>query len=165
MLKKQTWDKTTDRVIEGLHPTIATLAKMFVCHLEDEGIFVRIYCGYRSPADQLEMWKKGRDSSGNIIDKKSVVTYAKPFQSYHQYSLAFDCVEIINGKADWNTKNWARIGHVGDFYALEWAGNWLNFPEKPHFQRTHGFKWQQLKAMHDRREYDSRGFLKIEKYL
>lgn len=159
MLRKKTWDSLTDSKILELHPKIRVQAKMFVQMLEDRGIFVRIYCAYRSPSEQLENWKKGRDQFGNVYNKSLVVTNARPFESYHQYSLAFDCVEILNGKAQWEGKNWEEIGHIGDYYGFEWGGRFMNFTDKPHFQMTFGKKCRDLKVLHDKVAYDKDGFL------
>lgn len=163
MLRKNTWDKVTDRMLLEAHPYLRTKAQMGVQQLEDKEIFVRIYCVYRSPEEQARKYAIGRDENGNEIG--TIVTRAKPWQSFHNYSLAFDCVEIRRGKAIWNNtkERWETIAGVFKALGLEWAGEWMNFKESPHFQATNGYKWQDLKALHDAHKYDRDGFLILKK--
>ncbi len=148
MLRTKTWDKTTDANIAKLHTLIRVRVRMFICHLEDQGIFLRVYSGYRSPDEQLQIWQKGRDKNGKIVDRKKVVTNAKPFESYHNYGLAIDCVEIRYGKAIWENEKWNEISQVAEFYGFDWGGHFMN-TDKPHFQITFGLTWQKLYKLYD----------------
>jgi peptidoglycan L-alanyl-D-glutamate endopeptidase CwlK len=59
-----------------------------------------------------------------------------------------DVVALVNGKPIWNKKDpiWQKIGEIGKSCGLEWAGDWEDFKEFPHFQYTGGLTLAQLQA-------------------
>ncbi|MEW7279730.1 M15 family metallopeptidase [Aquimarina sp. 2201CG1-2-11] len=131
-LKMKTWDIYTDRRINTLHPKIRAKAKEFIIRAEKElGIKLRVTSGFRTWEEQTELYNKGRISPGKRV------TNAKAGQSYHNYGLALDVVEIKNGKAIWNNPNWKRIADIGKSLGFEWGGDW-KFIDKPHFQMRFG---------------------------
>lgn len=46
---------------------------------------------------QADLYAKGRDADGNIVDPSAVVTDAKPGQSAHDYGLAIDIAPTLDG--------------------------------------------------------------------
>lgn len=159
--KKITWDEKTNSVIQKLHPIIRPKATFFVNYLEEENIYIRIYSGFRTADEQLELYSKGRDLNGNIIDKNKVVTNAKPFQSYHNYGLAFDCVHIDNGKALWGSPKEKEIVLIAEFFGFEWGGKW---GDNPHFQYTLGLHYTKLFKIHSEKKYKD-GYINLDQYL
>ena len=87
------------------------------------------------------MYAKGRTSPGKRV------TNAKAGQIYHNYGLAFDVVEIKNGKALWNNPNWNKIGALGKSLGFTWGGDW-KFTDKPHFQMTFGKHHRELAQLY-----------------
>lgn len=143
------------RSIEDLHPITREKAKRFLKKAEESGIEVLIYCTYRPPEEQELLHMQGRLEEYGITfeelnrrrkklglwelskeEAQKIVTYSKPWQSYHQYGLAFDCVPSNGGKPDWNSPAYTQLGKIGKEVGLEWAGEWRNFKETPHFQDT-----------------------------
>ncbi|WP_457639437.1 M15 family metallopeptidase, partial [Persephonella sp.] len=144
------------RRLEDLHPITREKAKRFLELAEKEGIDVLIYCTYRSPDEQEILYMQGRLEQFGITlqelnrmrkklglwkltekEAKRKVTNAKPWQSFHQYGFAFDCVPLQGGKADWNNREaYKKLGKIAEKVGLEWAGNWKRFKEYPHFQDT-----------------------------
>ena len=144
------------RRLEDLHPVTREKAKAFLQRAKEEGIDVLIYCTYRSPEEQEILYMQGRLEQFGITleelnekriklglwkltpeEAKRKVTNAKPWQSFHQYGLAFDCVPLQGGKPDWsNREAYAILGEIAEQAGLEWAGNWKRFKELPHFQDT-----------------------------
>jgi peptidoglycan L-alanyl-D-glutamate endopeptidase CwlK len=57
-----------------------------------------------------------------------------------------DVVALVNGKPVWSTTDpiWQKIGEIGKACGLEWAGDWKDFKEFPHFQYTGGLTIAQL---------------------
>ena len=148
-----TWDTTTDNRIMELHPSIRATAANFINTLQSNyGMKVRIYSGFRSFAAQDELYAKGRTTPG------SIVTNAEGGESYHNYGLAFDVVEIEpnygfgNG---YDSDRWNTIGDVGKAAGFEWGGDWTSFVDKPHFQMTSGFSTAQLLAKHNQQDFIS----------
>lgn len=127
------WDPMTEVRLQLLAPELRTAARKMINTAEDKGIYLRIPSdgGLRTFEEQQTIYNKGRIAPGNIV------TYAMPGQSYHNYGLAFDVVEIKDGKALWNNPNWLTIGAIGKRYGFDWGGDWMK-PDKPHFEMTFG---------------------------
>lgn len=109
------------------------------------GTPVDITCGFRSFAEQAELYNK--------VPK---ITNAKAGESFHNYGLAIDVIFIVDGKRTYNG-DWQALGKIGQQCGLEWGGSWgqigsnvntivyteygnLGFIDQPHFQYTGGYK-------------------------
>lgn len=103
-----------------------------------DGIRLVIVQGFRSHAEQRELWLKGRDpNTGRVIDHTKVVTKSPPGYSYHEYGLACDlCPLGPSGTPWWGAPpdTWTRIGEIGESRGLEWGGRWVSIIDRPHFQ-------------------------------
>lgn len=142
-LKQKTWDIISDRRIERLHPLIRAKAKEFILRAEKElGITLRLSSGYRSFESQDELYARGRTTPG------SIVTNAKAGESYHNYGLAIDVVEIKEGKAIWNNPRWDDIAALGKEIGFSWGGDWKSFKDKPHFEYTFNKSVDELYVLH-----------------
>jgi len=75
----------------------------------------------------------------------SIVTNAQGGESYHNYGLAIDVVEISDGQAIWRADNFDWIGELGKSLRFEWGGDWTRFKDRPHFQMTGGRTIEELK--------------------
>ncbi len=130
-------DKVSLDRIETLHPLYRTLFYEF--YKEIDGIvkingFWRVVQGYRTFAEQDELYAQGRTKSGIIVTK------AKGGQSLHNYGLAVDIMGILNNKELINPTN--EVVKISKKYYLEWGGEWTT-KDMPHFQ-IKGYKWQDL---------------------
>lgn len=149
------------RKLSDLCQPVYERAQRMLVELDRQGIDVLVTCTYRSSDEQAALYAQGReglpvvnslrkDAKLASIDEDSnkIVTKAKPGQSMHEYRCAFDLVPIESGKAIWDSKHplWKRIGMIGKWAGLEWAGDWQTFQEFPHFQYTGGLKLEDLKA-------------------
>lgn len=148
------------RRLEDLHPVMRQKAEKFLELARQKGIEVLIYCTYRSPQEQEVLYLQGRLKQFGLTveelnrlrkrlglwalserEANRKVTNAKPWQSFHQYGLAFDCVPLHGGKPAWNDKGaYAVLGQIAEEVGLEWAGRWKRFKELPHFQDTETYK-------------------------
>ena len=142
-----TWDPVTNQRISELNGTVRDRATEFINQVEQQtGIQLRVSQGLRTIEEQNALYAQGRTAPGNIV------TNARGGESYHNYGLAFDVVEMVNGTTpNWNTtlENWNRISDVGNDLGLEWGGNWTNFIDRPHFQRTSGLTIRQLQRLYN----------------
>lgn len=118
------------RLLSDLTPELSKLATLFLAKCRAAGIDVLIYCTYRSPEEQDELYAQGRTKPGKIV------TNAKAGQSKHNVRKAFDCVPMLNGKPIWDNSDpvWQKIGEIGESCGLKWAGRWKSFREFPHFE-------------------------------
>lgn len=146
-LKEKTWDYHTDRRVAKLHPGIRAKVNEFIIRAKEElGIHLRVSSGYRSFEEQTKIYNSGRSETGKIL------SHSKAGESFHNYGLAIDVVEIKNGKALWKNPNWNRIADLGKQLGFEWGGDWRSFKDKPHFQYTYGFGISELKRKYDNDE-------------
>lgn len=111
-----------------------------------EGVTIEVISGLRSWAAQAALFAQGRTKPGPIVTK------ARPGSSWHNYGLAIDLGLFKGGKYldDSNPaladKLYAKIGAIAAKNGIEWAGNWKNFQETPHFQVTFGLSLAAAKA-------------------
>jgi len=134
--------------IDKLHPEIRDDVEEMLKNLTKDGINVEITFSYRSYEDQNELYNKGRDEKGNVIDKSKVVTNAKGGQSNHNFGLAFD-VEVYDsdGKKTWdkNSDVWKKVIAEGKKQGFDAGAEWEDFPDLPHFENTFGLKPKELR--------------------
>lgn len=151
-------DKVTLNRINKAHPKIREQLKEDYLHCNNrllgKGVRLRFSWVYRSVDEQ------------NILyNKKPKVTNAKGGQSIHNYGLAFDIVLLYDKNLDgrFEEASWDMI-RDGDFDGLpdwmevieffkskgyEWGGDWKSFKDYPHFQKTFGYNWRDLKGFID----------------
>jgi peptidoglycan L-alanyl-D-glutamate endopeptidase CwlK len=109
-----------------LAPFFAHQLKQALIECRELGYKVAMFEGYRSPERQQWLYDQGRTRDGKII------TYAKPYESFHQLGLAADIVGFDNGKWSWDI-NYKDITEILNRFGFET----LKF-EKAHFQITGG---------------------------
>ncbi len=136
--------------LSQLYPPFAEVVRRFIHEARYRGMLIAIFEGRRTFERQTELYLKGRDSSGNVIDIHQVVTNAPAGFSMHQYGLAVDLVfdgNLIKPGWQWSWDNkhpWRTLANLGRGFGLESAYFWKRFPECPHFQLTYGFKEVEL---------------------
>ncbi len=133
----ETWDPITNTRIKTLDARVQSSAFQFVNKVQaDLNMTIRVSSAFRSIAEQDALFAKGN------------VTQARGGQSYHNYGLAIDVVEITNsGQANWNA-DWAKIASIGKGLGFEWGGDWTSFVDKPHFQMPFGKSVSELCLQH-----------------
>ncbi len=154
------------RRLEDLVPEVQEMAKKHVLLCADAGFELLIYCTLRDGHEQARLYRQSRtkEQVQKKIDQLNAkgfpalakilkdvgsqksgpkVTNAGPGESFHQYSRAYDCVPVVQGKPIWSAGGegaalWQQVGKLGKKAGLEWAGEWTTFREFPHFQLTGG---------------------------
>ena len=135
----KTWDPVTDQRIGTLNPKVQGPATDFINQVQEElGINLRISQATRTIDEQDALYNQGRTEPGNIV------TNAKGGESYHNYGLAIDVVEIRNRVAIYDT-NWEAISEIGKRNGFEWGGDWTN-PDLPHFQMPFDLSIEELQS-------------------
>lgn len=133
-------DSRTLKNIDSLHPLIREDVKKFIYDLKNQKIDFLIYEGFRTMEQQAMDYGKGRTCaevekvglSCKYSDRgKAIITNAPPGLSYHNYGLAFDGVQLINGSPDWNYTNADLINSTAFKYGFT---NGKSFGDKPHFE-------------------------------
>ncbi len=98
--------------------------------------------GYRTLAEQDEIYARGRTSPGEIV------TLVTGGHSFHNARRAIDLaiVDTATGKPIWEKPLFDKLAAVKD-KKLEWGGAWKEFVDLPHFQ----YCWcEKHQANHDK---------------
>jgi RHS repeat-associated protein len=136
----RTWDKTTDDRIAHLDRRLRLRARLAI-NIEqyDTGRTYRVTQGLRTSEEQNALYAIGRRG----VKGEGVVTNARGGESYHNYGLAFDVVEMRGGEPLWNKPSQSFLDTAKSL-GFEWGGDWQRFPDYPHFQMTFGQSLAQL---------------------
>lgn len=166
-------DKITLNRIAKAHPAVRDeLSRIYSeAHAAlTGGAQLRFSWVLRSFAEQQALYEQGRAIPGDTF------TDASAGLSYHNYGLAVDIVLLIdndgNGtheSASWDTAkdfdkdglaDWAEVVKIFKRFGWEWGGDWKK-KDRPHFQKTFGFKCSELLAMHKSGQVDEHGYVII----
>lgn len=126
------FDLRSESRIFTLHLKGQEYARKYLKAVRDSGIDVRIISGTRTYAEQDVLFRKGR--FGNPGPR---VTNARGGQSNHNFGIAWDIGIFKNGEYLGNSplyKKAAETGMALRLAGLEWGGNWVSFPDQPHYQ-------------------------------
>lgn len=141
-----------------LEPTVAGKVEEWIETCAAQEVKLLIYCSYRSPQEQAELYERGRSQPGKIA------TNARPWYSAHQYRRAVDACPIVAGKCLWTpfesraheqsfrrtgdlsflVREWRIFAECAELAGLEWAGRWVRFVEYVHVQDLGGKTISQL---------------------
>lgn len=108
------------------------------------GHYLILTCVYRSPEEQMDLFKKGRtmDMQGNwvVVDKGQVVTNVDGYKivGAHNYkpSRAIDVAMVDNqtGKTIWQEGLYQPLLEIAKSVGLESGLEWKTFKDPPHIQ-------------------------------
>lgn len=161
-------DNVTLQRIQLLHPKLRNEVEQMYRTQIVPALTGRAICRFaytlRTIAEQDALYAQGRtklyDANGNRL---GVVTKAKGGQSIHNYGLALDIVLIKDGKtASWEDNidfdkdgkaDWMEVVNILKANGWEWGGDWKSFKDKPHFQKTFGYTWQQLLGKYNAKDF------------
>ena len=124
--------------LSNLHPFVRQKAEQFLLEAYRNGFFLRVTSGYRSPEEQERLYAQGRSMAGDIV------TNARAFESFHNFGLAIDVVEIRGGIPIWENPRWNQIGEIGKQFGFKWGGDWTSFKDRPHFEYTENYTFRDL---------------------
>ena len=141
-------DSVTAERIGKLHPAIRQAAINFICRLQTLYPGIRISQGLRTFAEQDALYSQGRNGNSG-----SIVTNAKGGQSYHNYGVAFDIVNIDGNDINYNF-DWQQVSDIGKECGFEWGGDWVSIPDRPHFQITYGYTTAELLEKYNKGEVE-----------
>ena len=157
-------DLITQQRIQLLHPKVRTEVENINKNEIVPALTGRATCRFaytiRTFAEQNALYAQGRtrlfDANGKRL---GVVTKAKGGQSIHNYGLALDIVLIKDNKtASWEDNvdfdkdgkaDWMEVVNILKSHGWTWGGDWKSFKDKPHFEKTFGYTWQQLLAKYN----------------
>jgi len=140
-------DSISEQRIKLLHPKARDTFKAFIEESElVTGKTFRIVQGLRTIDEQNQLYAQGRTKAGNIV------TNAKGGFSYHNYGLAIDIVELIEGKANWNF-DYLSLHSIATKHKLKWGGTFKSIIDKPHYELSFGYTIKDLFTKYINKEY------------
>lgn len=141
-------EKQSVSLPNGLNPIVKEGTNQLIQQSAKKGIKVVITDGFRSMADQDQLYKKGRTSGGTIVTK------AKGGESFHNYGLAVDfALKTPSAKVIWNRNydgnqngkpDWDEVVAIAKSLGFQWGGDWAQFKDYPHFQMDFGLTLAEL---------------------
>lgn len=145
--------------LNQLHPKIrekALAAYAEAVKVTPVGVHPFITQTVRSFAESDKLYAQGRTTKGPIVTK------AAAGQSYHNYGLALDFVNQVDGVAKWTVDdNWMKVVAVFKKHGFVWGGDFKSIPDAPHFEMTLGHNWKDLLALHNAGKVDKDGYVLI----
>lgn len=138
------------KFLSSVHPQLAARIRQLASALQQRTPPIRcvVTSGLRTFAEQEALFAQGRTRPG------SIVTNARPGQSYHNYGLAVDLASLRTDSdaIDWrdHSPNWPIIGETGQRLGIEWGGVWRSFVDRPHWQLTTGLRLSECLELHRR---------------
>ena len=162
-------DEITIKRIQKVHPKLRDELLADYIHVNNKllgkGERLRFPYTTRTRKEQEDLYAQGRTKPG----KK--VTNALWYQTYHleNYALAFDIVLLYdldgNGTfetASWDMKkdhdkdgksDWMTVVNYFKSKGWKWGGDFTKLPDSPHFEKTFGYHWKDLKEKLDKKDF------------
>ena len=108
-----------------LHPRLQSALNTLQSQCSAKGLVLGFSDGYRSAADQDDLYAQGRTQPG------SIVTNARGGYSQHNWGIAADFFQNIRGK-EWEVSFFNTVGPMAEALGLGWGGRWTDFVDRPH---------------------------------
>jgi peptidoglycan L-alanyl-D-glutamate endopeptidase CwlK len=137
-----------------LYPPFAAALDAALEDAHARGLMAYMFEGYRSPDRQMWLYAAGRTRKG------SIVTRAKPFESWHQFGCAadivFDGLPAPGIQWSWDGDyvgdrrgDYERLGAILMQWGLDWFGRpGSEFYELPHCQMTFGMTLPEARRLY-----------------
>lgn len=159
-------DKITLERIQLLHPKLRKEAEQIYTEIS-AALTGRAMCRFtytlRTFKEQDALYAQGRTTKGKVV------TNARGGQSFHNYGLAVDIALVVDtngdGKYDtaaWDTKgdydgdkkaDWMECVEIFKKYGWFWGGDFRNFKDYPHFEKSFGLTISQLQSKHIKKDF------------
>ena len=133
-------------LVEDLEPVARSLCRQFLASVEELMLPpIRVTHTRREFDEQLHLYAKGRKLESGIwvvVDKRAIVTKAKPGESAHNFGAAFDICVVGPDPYPNDAALWEAYGTAGERLGLAWGGRWKGIVDRPHFERP---DWKTLR--------------------
>lgn len=137
--------------LNKLHPLVREIAlKAYneAVQATPKGVHPFVTQTMRTFKESNDLFANGRTKPG------AIVTNAKAGQSYHNYGLALDFVNMVNDKMVWKVDdNWMTVVNIFKKHGFKWGGDFKSIPDAPHFEMTFGNNWRTLLEKHNNKDF------------
>lgn len=118
--------------VSGMRLDVASKTRNVIKKMYEQGIYIGIAQGYRSIAEQDELYSYGRYKPNA---HKARVTNARGGQSNHNYGCAVDLfIYSSDGKSVVAWEPPSEVVKAMKAEGFKWGGDWKRFVDKPHFE-------------------------------
>lgn len=151
-------DAISERRIETLHPKVRLKVRELLNRSEKAGVKLRVTDATRTYEEQDRLFQQGVDNPAKLV------THARGGQSYHNFGLAIDAVDITDGTANYNSKQFREIVvPIAKQLGFKWGGDpdFAGGFDQPHFEMTFGYTPVELDMMYRNGQVDKDGFVTI----
>jgi len=152
-------DVLSENRLMMLHPAIrakALAAYHEAVRITPKNVHPYISQTLRSFKESDDLYAQGRTKPGNIV------TNAPGGSSYHNYGLAIDFVNYVNGLPKWTVDdNWMKVVNVFKAHGFAWGGDFHSIKDYPHFEMTLGHNWRDLMALHIAGKVDANNYVLV----
>ena len=126
-------DARSEQTLAGVFPGLALLVRQAQAALTPQNIFMCVYEGLRTQAQQNALYAEGRTLPGKIV------TEARAGWSNHNYGLAVDIVPYLQGSEgalNWTVESaqYQAVVKALKAQGLVYGGDWKTFPDMDHWQ-------------------------------
>lgn len=92
--------------------------------------------GYRTPEEQLTLWRKGRNAAGSVVRPSQVVTRLRfgPHCAGAAVDSVFDLDDAAGLQPGWKIDHYDILAEEAERVGLEAGRRWRGFPDGPHVQ-------------------------------
>ena len=128
--------------IAKLHPKLRSEVSQILVNIHNRGIDIRITQGLRTIKEQDLLYAQGRTLPGKIV------TNAKGGHSMHNWGLAIDFALLHkDGTISYNMyedmdndkkRDWLEVVEEFKKFGFQWGGDWKNFKDYCHFEKSFG---------------------------
>lgn len=132
------------RDLADAHPVLAERVRLVQARFPEirPSHELHLTCVYRSPAEQFELYKKGRrldeDGKWYLQDRGKRVTNADGVTAISKHNMqparAVDVVVVLAGKYLWAEEEYEPLGPLAIEVGLVWGGTWPRFRDLPHLE-------------------------------
>ena len=157
-------DKPSVKKIMTLHPKIRFEVLHIFKECYKQNLKIRIVQGYRTFAEQDELYAQGRTKPGPVVTK------SRGGMSNHCYGLSIDfCLLKSDGSISWSltedlnddgNKDWMQVVNIFKEFNYSWGGDW-KFKDNPHIEKTFGQGIRTLLNLHNTKKVDDNGYVII----
>ena len=156
-------DQITISRIKNMHPKlVAEVQDLYINQISK--VLTNATCRFaytiRTFDEQNSLYAQGRTKLFDINNNRlGIVTNAKGGQSFHNYGLALDIVLLNGTAASWDTirdfdgdgeADWMEVVDIFKDAGWTWGASW---GDKPHFEKTFGYTWQDLLLKHNNKDF------------
>jgi hypothetical protein len=146
-------DPITAHRVAQLHPKYRAVFEEFIDDIENSfNTTFRVAQGFRTFEEQQALYDQPKHGLPRV-------TNAPAGKSFHNYGIAVDIVEMINGKPNWGFKYSTLVPYASK-YGLTWGGSWPGtLKDLDHFQ-VQGYN---IGALYNK--YEEKDFIPGTEYL